>query len=84
MKGPFRQRERLLAIILKSERFLNTVFPSMSRSWDIVATSYFRLTIQPRWVCSKGLSFRTKGAWAAQSIKLLTLGFGSGHDLMVS
>ena len=26
----------------------------------------------------------TRGAWVAQWVKHLTLGFGSGHDLMVS
>ena len=31
-----------------------------------------------------GLSCPTRGAWAAQWVKHLTLGFGSGHDLTVS
>ena len=32
---------------------------------------------------SKKLKIQIQGDWTAQSIKRLTLGYGSGHDLMV-
>ena len=41
----------------------------------------FSLTILVQTAYSKSLILR--GAWEAQSVKRLTLDFGSGHDLMV-
>ena len=34
-------------------------------------------------MCSKNIIVADRGAWLAQSIKSLTLGFSSGHDLTV-
>ena len=34
-------------------------------------------------IAKLGLKKKLQGAWVAQSIKCLTLGFGSGHDLVV-
>ena len=31
----------------------------------------------------KNLNGKARGTWVAQSVKHLTLGFGSGHDLMI-
>ena len=59
------------------------------RGWDVVLAKCPQRGIthvqpgSPNWVKTALKKCHIKGAWVAQSVKCLTLDFGSGHDLMV-